>query len=233
MSHIDGDELSVIALGEPASSADEQHLQECARCRSRLDQLAAVITSSRQLTDADRPVAPPESVWSSIASELELGQASGSGVVVSLAQARSRRAPRFLIAAAAVVGLVAGSAITTAVAQRDATGSIVASASLEPMDGASVRGTATIERAGNASILHVSVPDLPAPADGYYEVWMATADAATMVAIGTLNPGEEATFTLPAGMEVSAFPLVDVSLEHFDGDAGHSVVSVVRGQLPA
>jgi anti-sigma-K factor RskA len=69
--------------------------------------------------------------------------------------------------------------------------------------------------------------------DGYYEVWMATPDASTMVAIGTLNPGEEAVLTLPAGMDTAAFPLVDVSVEHFDGDAGHSAVSVVRGQLPA
>jgi hypothetical protein len=54
-----------------------------------------------------------------------------------------------------------------------------------------------------------------------------------MVAIGTLNPGETARFTLPAGMDASAFPVVDVSVEHFDGDAGHSATSVSRGVLGA
>jgi anti-sigma-K factor RskA len=77
------------------------------------------------------------------------------------------------------------------------------------------------------------VPGLPAVDDGYYEVWMASSDAATMVAIGTLNPGEEAVLRLPAGMQMADFPLVDVSVAHFDGDAGHSAVSVVRGLLPA
>jgi len=32
-------------------------------------------------------------------------------------------------------------------------------------------------------------------------------------------------------MDVAEFPLVDVSIEHFDGDAGHSADSVVRGLL--
>ena len=35
------------------------------------------------------------------------------------------------------------------------------------------------------------------------------------------------------GLDPAAFPVVDVSVEHFDGDAGHSAVSVVRGQLNA
>lgn len=233
MSHIDPDELSVIALGEPASQADEQHLQECARCRSRLDQLGAVVASSRGVTEADRPVAPPASVWSAISAELHGDDAAAP--VVSLDEARRRRTPRLLVAAAAVVGLLAGSVITTAVVQRDSTAdsSIVASTNLDPIDDAGVRGTAIVERTQDGAVLRVSIPDLQPVEDGYYEVWMATADAATMVAIGTLNPGQEGTFVLPAGMEIAAFPLVDVSVEHFDGDAGHSVTSVVRGQLPA
>ena len=32
-------------------------------------------------------------------------------------------------------------------------------------------------------------------------------------------------------MDVAAFPVVDVSVEHFDGEAGHSATSVVRGEL--
>ena len=242
MSHIDLDELSVIALGEPASPADEAHLQQCEQCRSELDRLASVVATSRGITAADRPVAPPESVWSAIVAELGTSQAetheAAPAAVVPLEQARARRGvPTWLVAAAAAVGLVVGSGLTlgATLTQSDqgAGPELVASATLEPVADSGFRGTAAVEQTGSGAVLRVSVPDLPAVDDGYYEVWMATADAGTMVAIGTLNPGSEATFALPAGMSVGDFPLVDVSVEHFDGDAGHSAVSVVRGQLPA
>ena len=111
------------------------------------------------------------------------------------------------------------------------TSQLVATADLAPIDDSGFRGTAVVEQTDGGTTLTVAVPDLPAVDDGYYEVWMATADTSTMVAIGTLSPGQEGTFVLPSGMEVGAFPVVDVSVEHFDGVAGHSPVSVVRGQL--
>jgi hypothetical protein len=94
-----------------------------------------------------------------------------------------------------------------------------------------VSGAARIERVGATTTLSVEVPGLPAVDDGYYEVWMATADAGTMVAVGTLDADGTGSITLPGGMDVAEFPLVDVSIEHFDGDAGHSADSVVRGLL--
>ncbi len=249
MSHRDDDELSVIALGESPQPADEEHLQQCARCRSRLDQLMAVVASARSITDDDRPVDPPAEVWAGIAAELGLGDreqpgdsgssntsgSNTSGSVTSLDDARRRRRPALgWLAAAAVVGLVAGSVLTGVVVNSGETSpSVIASASLEPVDASAYQGSATIEQVGEDAVLRVSVPELPAVDDGYYEVWMATSDAATMVAIGTLNPGRDGEFVLPAGMSVADFPLVDVSVEHFDGDAGHSAESVVRGLLPA
>ena len=38
---------------------------------------------------------------------------------------------------------------------------------------------------------------------------------------------------LPAGMDMQAFPVVDISVEQFDGDVTHSADSVVRGTLSA
>lgn len=241
MSHPDDDELSVIALGESPRPADEEHLQQCARCRSRLDQLTAVVGTARTITDADRPVDPPAAVWAGVVAELGLGDqgqsaaSTPSGSVVSLEEARRRRRPSFgWVAAAAVVGIVAGSALTGVILNSGSdSASVIASASLDPVDASTYQGSATIEQVGDDAVLRVSVPELPAVDDGYYEVWMATSDAATMVAIGTLNPGQDGEFVLPAGMNVADFPLVDVSVEHFDGDAGHSAVSVVRGLLPA
>ena len=88
-----------------------------------------------------------------------------------------------------------------------------------------------MEAGPDGPVLRVALTNLAPVEDGYYEVWMATADAGTMVAVGTLSPGQEARIALPSGMDVTAFPLVDVSVEHFDGDPGHSAQSVARGQL--
>jgi hypothetical protein len=52
-----------------------------------------------------------------------------------------------------------------------------------------------------------------------------------MVSVGMLDSSEGGTFQLPAGLDLNQFPVVDISLEHFDGDATHSADSILRGQL--
>lgn len=232
MQHCDEDDLAVIALGEPASVDDDAHLQECARCRSRLDQLTAVVSSARTVTDDDHPVMPPPDVWSAITGELGLA-ASPDVTVLSPGARRSPRRTWALAGAAAAVGLVLGGVATALVLTASPTTTVVAQASLDPIADSSFVGTATVEQVDGHAVLRVEVPGLPAVEDGYYEVWMATPDTTTMVAIGTMNPGEAATFDLPSGMEMTDFPIVDVSVEHFDGDTGHSAISVVRGSLQA
>ncbi len=133
-----------------------------------------------------------------------------------------------------MVGVLAGGVVATALTQTSGSARRdrpSASSPRWPIRG--FTGTATVEQGPDGAVLTVAVPDLPGVDDGYYEVWMATADAGTMVAIGTLSPGQQGHFSLPAGMDVGSFPVVDVSVEHFDGDAGHSATSVVRGQLEA
>lgn len=232
MSHCDDDELALIAIGESASPEDEAHLSTCARCQSRLDQLAAVARAVREIEPDDRPIAPPESVWQGITAELS---ADTGAPVTSLDDARQRRRPRlWLVAAsAAAVGVLVGGGLVAVVNSTSSPDQLVASGTLDPIDNSGVTGTATVETGSAGTALTVDVPGLAAPGDGYYEVWMATPDTTTMVAVGTLSPGAPATFTLPAGLDPSAFPVVDVSLEHFDGDAGHSATSIVRGQLKA
>lgn len=235
MSHLEEADLALIAMGESASAADEQHLVACARCRSRVDQLSAVVATARTITDDDRPVMPPASVWEGIVAEVGAADLSTEAPVLSLEQARRRRRPAlWWLAAAAAVGVVVGSVVTTATTDFGTPMSdVLATATLEPVQDSTYTGTAVVESRGDDAVLRVSVPDLPAVDDGYYEVWMASSDAATMVAVGTLSPGEEAVLPLPAGMQMASFPLVDVSVEHFDGDPSHSAVSVVRGVLPA
>jgi hypothetical protein len=234
MSHCDEDALALLALGEVVDSRDVAHAQECAECSARLEKYRAVVSIGRTVTPDDVPSAPPAEVWTAVSAEVARNR-DASGVVRSLdsAPSRRRRGGYVLAAAAAVVGLIAGSAATATVINRPESVQIVASAALDPIGDAGVSGTAVIEQVSGGTQLKVTVPDLPAAEDGYYEVWMATADTSTMVAIGNLNPGETAVYTLPTGMDLAAFPVVDVSLEHFDGDPGHSVTSVVRGTLSA
>ena len=229
MQHCDDDVLALIAMGETVDSGDDAHVQQCPRCQSRVDQLTAVVTTTRSITPQDSPVAPPPAVWDAIATELDLDSARST--VVSL-DSRRRRRP-WLMAAAAVAGIALGSAVTFGLLQSGSQGELVAQATLAPVRDSGFQGSASVEQVDGQAVLVVSVPGLPSVADGYYEVWMATPDTSTMVAIGTLNAGTEGRFTLPAGMDMTAFPVVDVSVEHFDGDNGHSAKSVVRGELDA
>lgn len=233
MSHCDEDALALLALGEVVDSRDVAHAQECEKCRARLEEYRAIVGIGRTVTPDDLPVAPPADVWAAVSAEVARDRAAGADVV-SLNSARSRRRGGYvLVAAAAVVGLIAGSAVTASVINRPESVQVVASATLDPIGEAGVSGSAVVEQVSGTTKLKVTVPDLPAAEDGYYEVWMATADTSTMVAIGSLNPGTSAEYTLPAGMDLASFPVVDISLEHFDGDPGHSVTSVVRGTLGA
>lgn len=230
MPHCDEDDIALMALGEPARPSDAEHLSTCAQCQQRLDDLTALVRMSRDVISADLPQVPPTLVWEGI---LE-GVAEPASVTPlrTAAPASPRRGPRWLLlAAAAVLGVIVGGVGTALVVTRDAPAELIAQGELAPVGESPVTGTAAVQMSAAGETLTVSIPGLSSPGDGYYEVWMATPDTSTMVAIGTLNPGETATYTLPAGMSVAAYPVVDVSLEHFDGDNTHSATSIVRGTL--
>jgi hypothetical protein len=133
------------------------------------------------------------------------------------------------VAAAAVVGGLVGAGVT--VLSRDAdTGTAVARATLDPLNGVAARGDASVVRRGDAQVLQVDVADVP-PRDGsYYEVWLIAPDLTDMVPVGVLHDGH-AALDLPDGLDVSRYPLVDVSVEPLDGNPAHSGDSVVRGGL--
>jgi anti-sigma-K factor RskA len=135
-------------------------------------------------------------------------------------------------ALAAAVGLLVGSVGTLVALDRQNPAPTIAQAELEPLPGQNVRGVAQVRDTSNGPILMVDVADLP-ETDGYYEVWMLTPEADSMVSIGVLGQGEVNQFPLPAGMDMNAFPVVDISLEQFDGDVTHSADSIVRGALDA
>ncbi len=234
MPHCDPELIALRALGEDAgTSEDDQHLGTCARCQAELDQLSAIVATSRTLDPAEPLPNPPPAVWERINAELAGDQAAAhdpTGVVTPLRP--RRRWSTGLLVAASVASLVAGvvaAVVVTGGADDQATGSIVASTSLEPLEDRSGTGVAEVVKASGAKTLHVDATGLSG-GDGFYEVWLIDPDTFEMVGLGVLD-GPQGDFAVPAGLDLERFSVVDVSLEPFDGDPAHSKDSVVRGQL--
>jgi anti-sigma-K factor RskA len=230
--HCDPDVLALLALGESVgSSSDVAHLGDCAHCQSELDQLRAVVAASRSVEPADRPSAPPPEVWDRVAKELGL---SGTTVDVPLVGVLPRRGPswRTLVAAslaAAVVGALATLGIVAAVSGGDTPAKVVARASLAPLPLHSGSGTASVVDQGTQRALDIEVSGL-GPVNGFYEVWLLDANGKKLVSLGLLR-GSHGRFALPPGVNISTYPLVDISIEPADGNPAHSGNSVVRGRL--
>ncbi len=228
--HYDDETIALLALGEQVAGADATHLRTCGACRSRIDQLQAVVDSARSITDEDRPMAPPDALWQRITDEIESDGAVGGSAADRANSGGRAWMGRFALAAA--VGVLVGSLGTIVAMDRETPPPTIAQAELEPLPGKDARGVAQVRQTAQGAKLVVDVPGLPTT-DGYYEVWMLAPDAESMVSIGVLGNGEVNEFPLPDGMDMNRFPVVDISVEQFDGDVTHSADSVVRGELSA
>ena len=58
----------------------------------------------------------------------------------------------------------------------------------------------------------------------------ARPDLSRLVSLGVMT-SDSGTFPVPAGLNLSEYPIVDVSDEPVDGNPAHSSVSIVRGTL--
>lgn len=222
--HVDEETIALLALGESVAGADTGHLRSCAVCQSKVDQLRAVVVTARSVTDEDRPMVPPDNLWQAITDEIE----SDGVVFTKRPPSPGLRSGWFALAAA--VGILVGSVGTIVALDRQSPAPTIAQAQLDPLPGQQVSGVAQVRETENGPVLLVDVPDLPEP-DGYYEVWMLSPTADAMVSIGVLGSGAVNEFPLPSGMDMQAFPVVDISVEKFDGDVTHSGDSLARGTL--
>jgi hypothetical protein len=66
VSHLDPELLALVALGESAETAD-QHLADCAECRSEVDQFAAIVAVARRGEGSMQLIPPPPELWDRIA----------------------------------------------------------------------------------------------------------------------------------------------------------------------
>jgi hypothetical protein len=138
-----------------------------------------------------------------------------------------------LAAACLVVGLLGGVVGTRWLSDNDAgnrSGSVVAATPLAGLPAApTASGQADVTESEQGRVLDLDVREL-APADGFYEVWLIDPTVTKMVPIGVLT-GTAGKFTLPTGVNLADYPVVDVSVEPLDGNPTHSGKSVLRGTL--
>ncbi len=77
MSHLDPEQLALIALGEPvASTADELHLQTCDECRTEVAAMRHAAALARTTVSDQELESPHPRVWARIAEELQLDAAA-------------------------------------------------------------------------------------------------------------------------------------------------------------
>jgi anti-sigma-K factor RskA len=233
--HPDRERLTLVALGEqPVVDALSTHLDQCAQCRSEVTAMRDTVALAREAGPAPLE-APPDHVWSSIAAELALEADPPRGPVpvrpVRLSRRRRGLVVGALAAAAALVAAVA-IAVAGAFTEDPPATEQIASASLSAFAAGppGATGQVSVVEAGGERRIEVSATMPPAPERGYYEVWLLDERTNSMVAVGALGENGQGTFTMPAGLDMAGYSVVDVSAERYDGDPAHAS-SVLRGTL--
>ena len=235
MAHIDPERLALMALGEPVESADDaEHLTRCDACAADFAGLRHAARTGRATLDVGVLEHPRDVVWDRIVVELGLSAPSSSPDITEHADtpAPRRRTPVAWWGLAAGVVAVAGAGLGVWVWTTSAPPPTeIAAASLVAFpDHSEATGSALVEQNDDGSrSLHVEVTGDAAP-DTYREVWLIAPDASELVSLGVLD-GDTAVLTVPDGVDLADFPLVDVSQEPVDGDPEHSGDSIVRGAL--
>ncbi|NTV40030.1 MAG: anti-sigma factor, partial [Demequinaceae bacterium] len=109
---------------------------------------------------------------------------------------------------------------------------VVASAELTSLTTDAPAGEAHVEaREGGERVLVLDT-DLPSERSGDLEVWLIDPSVTGMVSLGFLE-SSHGEFVIPQGYSISAYPIVDISVEPRDGVPTHSGDSITRGTLGA
>ncbi len=190
-----------------------------------LDALAALGATARAYNAADYAhIEVPDDLWTDVAGALD--PAPAPTVVAPEFGGRSVRLAPWL-AAAAVVALLAG--ITGWwIGRVDTTGGTTVASS--DLDALTATGSATAELLDSDGefVLDVAIEGV-SPGDGYLEVWLIDPEITQLVSLGPVR--SDGRYVLPEGLDPAELPVVDVSVEPFDGSPAHSGNSVFRGTL--
>lgn len=257
MPHLDPEQLSLLALydgwEDPAGRA---HLAACPECAADYAALRRTVDAVKTAPDTSRLTVPGPQVWAGIHRELGLSEslredpltadaagdnpsgtaaapapadAPASNVVPIRRRARGawwQRPGTWVAAAAAAVLVVVGAVLTMT---RPPQPQQLAAAQLAPLAQHSAAGSAKVVTAADGSRnLEISLDK--DEAKGYQEVWLIAPDLSRLVSLGVMN-STSGTFQVPTGLDLSQYPVVDVSDEPVDGNPAHSSVSIARGTL--
>ncbi len=186
-------------------------------------------------------VTPPPGLWDAIAAEVSITPAEqehptapavaperAPAPVIDL-DARRRRTRRLTAVAAAVVGVgaIGAGQLTAGSGANEVAAAVITSDGLPlAVDG---DASAVVLDDDGRYMLELSVPAMPDADGGVWEVWVIDTAVADMHSLGTLD--DDGRLALPAGVDPTDFPIVDISFEPADGDPTHSGQSILRGQL--
>lgn len=166
-------------------------------------------------------------MWNRIAAVVEVDRHAATAPARDRAASPVSPSRRWWRAAAAVAAAAAAVIAVVVMVNDEPAEQVLSAVDLEPLAG-SGSGRAELVSVDDAVQLRLATDGLDAP-DGYFEVWLIDPSVTGMVSLGPLRPDGE--YDLPPGVDATAFPIVDVSVEPVDGDPAHSGESVLRGQL--
>lgn len=227
MSHLDPEQLALIALGEPVETeAERDHLASCPACAADVAELSHAAEVGRSTMDEIELQSPPPRVWERIADELSLG---ASADVEPPTRPRRRAASVWALAASVALIVAVGAGLGIGFGNLAPTSIATASLDAFPDHPAAV-GSAEVDEARDGTrTLTVSLEGA-GESDQYREVWLIRADGSALISLGVLE-GETGSFPIPPGVKLEEYDLVDISFEPLDGDPNHSGNSIVRGEL--
>lgn len=84
-------------------------------------------------------------------------------------------------------------------------------------------------RTGDGYALDIDLTSLPVASNGELELWIINDGVDDMHSLGVLM--SSGRFALPDGVDPEDFPIIDISVEPFDGNPAHSGQSTLRGRL--
>jgi hypothetical protein len=197
---------------------------------------------ARLLTDLSTLQEPPAGLFDAIATEAfgharaagrprPLRSVGGTSMGPADGQPRSQPGLRrwSFVAVAAVVAVVAGiaGALVLGGSSEDPVEQQVELVALPGFEGA--EGTALLVERGDDRQVEVDLAGVDLPEGSRLELWLLDPAVSQTISLGVLD--EEGPFTVPADVDLSLTPILDVSVEPDDGDPAHSGVSVVRGEI--
>ncbi|MFF1881340.1 hypothetical protein ACFVVC_07755 [Pseudarthrobacter sp. NPDC058196] len=187
---------------------------------------------------ADKPAAPPAGVETQ--SKPDDGKVSAP--IPLRPGGKDQRRSRLWMAAAAA-GIVLGTAAgwtaagvlgqggtpSPAPAQSSPVARVLAETPLTPLAAHTGSGEAQVEQLPDGT-RQLTIRLSAEQTTGYRQVWVATGDLSGMVSLGVLA-GETGTYTVPAGVDLAQYPVIDISNQAYNGNPAHSDDSVARGML--